>query len=272
MEQPHRVRAAADRRHQRVRQPAFLGQDLLPGLGADHRLEVAHHGRVGMRPRDRADDVERVVRVADPVAQGLVQRVLQRARARAHRPHLGAQQPHAEHVGLLPLDVALAHVDDAFQAEPGGHGRRGDAMLPGAGLGDDPLLAHPPRQHHLAEHVVDLVRAGVVELVALEVDLGPAEVVGQPLGEVERRRPADIVLEPALQLGVEGGVALGCLVGLLQLQDQRHQGLGDEPAAMDAEPAVLVRAGAQAVGQRHRSNPLKRGARPRRTRPAWPGP
>ena len=172
VEQAHGVRAAADGRHQRVRQAAFLVQQLRLGLDADHRLEVAHHGRVGMRAGDRADHVEGVVRVADPVAQRLVQRVLERARARAHRAHLGTQQAHAEHVGLLPLDVALAHVDDAFQAEARGHGGGGDAMLAGAGLGDDPLLAHPARQHHLAEHVVDLVRAGVVELVALEVDLG----------------------------------------------------------------------------------------------------
>ena len=252
MEQAHGVGAAAHRRHQHVRQPAFLLVQLRLGLGADDRLEVAHHRRVGVRAGHRADDVEGVERVADPVAQRLVQRVLQRARARAHRPDLGTQQLHAEHVGLLPLDVALAHVDDAFQAEARGHGRGRHAVLAGAGLGDDPLLAHPPGQHHLAQHVVDLVRAGVVELVALEVDLGAAEMVGQPLGEIERRRAADIVLEPALQLGVERGIALGVLVGLLELQDQRHQRLGDEAAAMDAEPAMLVRAVAQAVGHRHR--------------------
>ena len=43
-------------------------------------------------------------------------------------------------------------------------------------------------------HVVDLVRAGVVQLVALEVDLRAAEPLGQPLGEVERARAADVVL------------------------------------------------------------------------------
>jgi hypothetical protein len=53
--------------------------------------------------------------------------------------------------------------------------RGGDAVLAGAGLGDDALLAHAPGQQDLAEHVVDLVRAGVVELVALEIDLGAAE-------------------------------------------------------------------------------------------------
>ena len=85
--------------------------------------------------------------------------------------HLGAQQLHAEDVGLLPLDVDRAHIDDAFEAEARAQRRGGDAVLAGAGLGDDALLAHAPRQQDLAEHVVDLVRAGVVELLALEIDL-----------------------------------------------------------------------------------------------------
>ena len=74
---------------------------------------------------------------------------------------------------------------------------------PGAGLGDDPGLAHAPRQQDLPEHVVDLVRPGVVQLVALEVDLRAAEPLGQPLGEIERRRTPDIVLPQVVHLGPE---------------------------------------------------------------------
>ena len=141
---------------------------------ADDRLEVAHHRRIGVRAGRRADAVEGVVDVGDPVAQRLVHGVLERLGAGLHRPHLGAEQLHAEHVRLLPLDVDRAHVDDAFQAEARASGGGGDAVLAGAGLGDDARLAHAARQQDLAEHVVDLVRAGVVELVALEVDLGAA--------------------------------------------------------------------------------------------------
>jgi hypothetical protein len=59
-------------------------------------------------------------------------------------------------------------------------------VLAGAGLGDDALLAHALGEQDLAEAIVDLVRAGVVQLVALEVDLGAAEMLGQALGEIER--------------------------------------------------------------------------------------
>ena len=146
-------------------------------LVADDALEVAHHRRIGMRAGGRADAVERVVDIGDPVAQRLVHRVLQRARARLHGHDFRAEQVHAEDVGLLPLDIDRAHVDDAFEAEAraGGGGR--DAMLAGAGLGDDARLAHAAGEQDLAEHVVDLVRAGVVQLLALEIDFRAARDV-----------------------------------------------------------------------------------------------
>ena len=110
-------------------------------------------------------------------------------------------------------------------------------MLAGAGLGDDAGLAHAPGQQDLAEAVVDLVAAGVVELVALEVDLGAAEMLGQPLGEIERARPAGVVGAEVVELRLERGIGLGVLVGLLELEDQRHQRFGDEaPAERPKKP------------------------------------
>jgi hypothetical protein len=51
-------------------------------------------------------------------------------------------------------------------------------VLARAGLGDDPGLAHALGQQDLAHAVVDLVRAGVVQLLALEIDLRAAEMLG----------------------------------------------------------------------------------------------
>ena len=53
-------------------------------------------------------------------------------------------------------------------------------MLPGAGLGDDPRLAHAAGKDDLPQHVVDLVCAGVRQVFALDVDARPAEVFRQP--------------------------------------------------------------------------------------------
>src|SRR5262249_5119012 len=57
---------------------------------------------------------------------------------------------------------------------------------------------------------------------------------------------ADIVSEEVSHFGSETRVALRRGVGALDLQDQRHQGLGDEAAAVDSEMAALV--GARAIG------------------------
>ncbi len=82
MEEADRVRAAADRGDERVGKPALRVHDLLAHLVADHRLEVAHHRRIGMRAGRRADDVVGGLDIRDPVAQRLVQGVLQACRRR----------------------------------------------------------------------------------------------------------------------------------------------------------------------------------------------
>ncbi len=73
------VRAATDAGDEGIGQFAFGLHDLLAHLTADDRLEVAHHLRIGMRARRRADDVVGVADVGHPVAERLVHGVLERA-------------------------------------------------------------------------------------------------------------------------------------------------------------------------------------------------
>ena len=114
---------------------------------------------IRVRPHRRAEDVVGRLDVRDPVAHRLVDRVLERRRARRDRADLGAERAHPQDVRALALDVLGAHVDDARQVEQRA-GRRGrHAVLAGAGLGDHPGLAEPPGEQRLAERVVDLVRA-----------------------------------------------------------------------------------------------------------------
>ena len=112
-----------------------------------------------------------------------------------------------------------------------------DAVRARAGLGDDPRLAHALGQQRLAERVVDLVRAGVVEVLALEVD-GVADLVGQPLREVQRRRAADVVVEQRVELGAVARVVAGGEPRRLELDQRGHERLRDVLAAVGAE-AVL---------------------------------
>ena len=172
-----RVRPAADAGDDFVRQSAQIVQALLPRFAADHGLEVADDHREGMRADDGAQDVVRVGHRGHPVAHGFVDRVAQRAGAGGDRAHLGSQHPHVEDVEPLAADVFLAHVDDTVEPESGTGRGGGDAVLPGPRLGDDPLLAHAQGQQPLADGVVDFVRAGVVEVLALEIDAGAAALL-----------------------------------------------------------------------------------------------
>ena len=57
---------------------------------ADHGLQLAHQVGIRMRAHRRTDDVEGVVRIADPVAERLVDGGAQRLVAVGHRHHGGA--------------------------------------------------------------------------------------------------------------------------------------------------------------------------------------
>ena len=153
----------------------------------------------------------------------------------------------AEHVWRLALHIGGAHVDFARIAEAGRDGGGSHAVLAGAGLGDDPGLAHALGEQDLADAIVDLVRTGVVEFVALEIDLGAAQVLGQPLGEIHRRRPSGVMGVEMLELGAEGRIGLRPGPFLFQLEDQRHQRFGNETAAENAEHALFIGTGAEGI-------------------------
>ena len=147
------------------------------------------------------------------------------------RPDLRAEELHAEHVGPLPADVFLAHVDHAVQPEAGTGRGRGHAVLSGAGLGDHPPLAHAARQQRLAQRVVDLMGAGMVEVFAFQVDAGPAAMCAQALGEVQAatagRRNADTA-RPAPR---ERRIGDGLFVLGGQLLQRVGESFGDVAAA-----------------------------------------
>mmetsp|Transcript_17886 Transcript_17886/g.46262 ORF Transcript_17886/g.46262 Transcript_17886/m.46262 type:complete len:219 (+) Transcript_17886:666-1322(+) len=193
VEHADRVRAAADARDHHVGHLARVLLDLLPSLLANHRLEVAHDGREGVRADGRADQVVRGAHVGHPVAHRLVDGVFERLGPRVDRVHLRAEHLHPEHVERLAADILRPHVHDALEPHERAHGGGGDAVLPRASLGDDALLVQPLRQQRLPNRVVDLVRARVCELLALEPDLRATAVRREALCVVHWRRAADVL-------------------------------------------------------------------------------
>ena len=97
-EDADRIRPAADAGDDRVGQAALDLEDLLARFLADHALKFADHQREGVRPGGGAEDIVGVGEAGGPVAQCLVDRVLEGLRARHDGDDGRAHQLHAEDV------------------------------------------------------------------------------------------------------------------------------------------------------------------------------
>ena len=146
-------------------------------------------------------------------------------------------QLHPEDVELLPLDILGAHVDDGFEAQQSADDRRRDAVLPRARFGDQPGLAHALGEQPLPEHLIGLVRAAVEQILALEID-----VARQVAAAGQRRRPAGVIREQAVELGDKGGIVLRIEERRLELLERRDQNLRHVSAAEPAEPPAQAHA------------------------------
>ena len=193
------VAAAADARHHHVGEPAELPPPLPLRLVADDGLEVPHEPREGMGSGGRPEQVVGRGQAGRPVAQRLVDRVLEGAGARGHGDDVGAAELHPLHVGGLALHVLFPHVDHRPHSETGGDHRGRGPVLSGASLRDQPGFAHMPGQERLSQDVVRLVGSAVEQVLALEdrFEAGPRR---EPGGSGERRRPPHPGARLAVQL------------------------------------------------------------------------
>ncbi len=171
MEQPDRVRSAADARDHPVGQLADRRNDLLARLASDHGLKLTHEVGIGMRANRGTQTVVRAVRIGNPVAQRFIDRRPQRLIAARDGDDRRAKQLHATDVRRLPLHVHRSHVDGAGHAEPRTGRCRRNAVLAGARLRNDSLRAELFCEQDLTDRVVDLVRTRVREVLALQPDI-----------------------------------------------------------------------------------------------------
>ena len=191
--------------------------------------------------------------VGDPVPQGLAHGVLQRSRPAIDRPDFRAERLHPQDVRRLAPDVLDAHVNDARDVEQGAGRCRSHAVHPGARFGDDAALAEPAGEQDLPEGVVELVSAGVVEVLALEVEMDSVgqEIgrgTGQPpggledlgpesIGPIDRRGSAAVVELELAQLRPEAGVVAGlgpCRLELIEGGDERLRHVSSPEVAVEA--------------------------------------
>ena len=194
-----------------------------------------------MRAEHGAEQIVAVRDVGDPIAHRLVDGVLERLRSGVDASDRRPEQLHPEDVQRLALHVFGAHVDVTAQPEQRANRRRRNAVLAGAGLRDDPPLAHSLREQALTEGVVDLVRAGMCEILALEKNACAAERLTDTAGFVKRSRAADVVGQQLPQPRDERVVLSRGKVRGFQLRDWCDERLRHEAAAVDAVVSARVR-------------------------------
>src|SRR6202040_2808013 len=113
------------------------------------------------------------------------------------------------------------------------------AMLPRAGFGNDALGTEALRQQRLTNGVVDLVRAGMSQILPFEPDLGPP-TFAQCRRMGESRGPARPRLQFVIELRLKFSVVQEELDARLQPVERRHQGLRNVAAAESAVTAARI--------------------------------
>ncbi len=93
----------------------------------------------------------------------------------------------------------------------------------------------------MAKHIVDFMRAGVVELVTLQIDFRTAHMFRQALGKVKRARAADIMCVEGGKLSVKRRIGLSFSIGFLKIEDKWHQGLGHKSTTEISKMAGFIR-------------------------------
>ena len=168
MEQTNRVRTATHAGSNTIGQAAGLSQNLLARLRTNSVVEETHHRRERVRTRGGTQQVVGVLNVRNPVAQRLINGVLEGAGTVLNRNHLRAQQLHTSHVQRLTLSVFLTHVNHALHAEERSRGRSRNTVLTRTSLSNQTGLTHTLSQQSLTNHVINLVATGVVQILTLE--------------------------------------------------------------------------------------------------------
>src|SRR4029077_9806705 len=104
----------------------------------------------------------------------------------------------------------------AIASKARGHGSSRDAMLPRSGLRGDARFVHPDRKQRLAERVIHLMRAGMAEVFAFQINFRAAEALAQIRGEIERRRPSHEFARAALELVAKFRISARFLICALE--------------------------------------------------------
>ncbi len=113
-------------------------------------------------------------------------------------------------------------------------------MLAGAGFGDHPRFTHPQRQQSLAQRVIDLVRTGMVQILAFEPNSSAANRFGQPASVIKRAGATDKGFQQTVEFAGKLGVVLRFVVFPGKLIQSPRQGLRYETTTKTAESPAII--------------------------------
>ena len=103
------------------------------------------------------------------------------------------------------------------------------------------MFAHPARQQRLAEGVIDLVRASVQKIFALQINLCATGMRSQPLRVKQRRRSAGVVAQQHVEFAPKIRIAASVHKLSRQLLERRDQCFRNVAATELAPVSLLVR-------------------------------
>ena len=205
---------------------SFFFQELFLDFTADDALQAGHHVGIGVWAYGGTDDVEGVLRMTAPVADGLIRGIFQCLVSTFYRINLGTQHFHAFYVDVLPCHVRRSHVDSAGHVHQGTDRSSGHTVLAGTGLGNDARFAHFPCQKDLSDGIIDFVSTGVVEVFPFQVEFTTVFFAQSPC-MVERRGAAYIIFQQRMVLFAECFALKDGKICLTQIFYGFIQNLGD---------------------------------------------
>jgi len=95
-------------------------------------------------------------------------------------------------------------------------------------------------QQSLPQAIVDFVRAGVQQVLSLQINLRPAQPCREALGMKQRSRPAGKVFEQARQFGLKRRIIARHKICRFQLLHGSHQRFRREAPSEFAKPPARV--------------------------------
>ena len=152
--------------------------------------------------------------------------------------HLSTPQAHLVYVESLAFSIFLAHEYFAFHVHQRRRRSRGNTVLTCARFSNNARFTHLLGKQNLPEHVIDLMRTGVVQVFTLQVDLCATQRLGQTLGIVQKRRTIGVFVQKLVQLRLEFWVIFVAIVSFLELDNGIHQRFRHVLPTMDAESSL----------------------------------